>query len=144
MSKALWTIGYDGRTPDNLIALLREAKIDILVDVRWTPQSRKPGFSKGALWQALLSAGIEYRHLKPLGAPKPLRTDLSQGGDFKVFATGYKKHLKAQGTTMEELAGLTERGRVCVMCLEARPEDCHRSLLAERLGGAYGLAVSHL
>lgn len=69
----LVTVGYEGRTAGELVVTLAEAGVDVLVDVRLTPLSRKPGLSKRQLADALAAAGVEYVHLPALGNPKDNR-----------------------------------------------------------------------
>ena len=66
---ALVTVGYEGRTATELVAVLAEAGVTVLADVRLTPLSRKPGLSKRKLADSLTAAGIEYLHLPALGNP---------------------------------------------------------------------------
>jgi uncharacterized protein (DUF488 family) len=75
MTRTLFTLGYQKRDLEEFIDLLRTASINVLVDVRETPWSHKPGFSKGALSDALAAAGIDYVHAKFAGNPKRLRAD---------------------------------------------------------------------
>jgi hypothetical protein len=73
------TIGYQGRTVDDLIGALRGADVKVLVDVRLTPLSRKPGLSKNGLAARLRDAGIDYVHLPQLGNPRDNREAFRRG-----------------------------------------------------------------
>ncbi|WP_198377707.1 DUF488 family protein, partial [Neoroseomonas rubea] len=73
------TIGYEGTTPDRLIAALKSARVATLVDVRALANSRRPGFAKGALSAALEAAGIGYLHLRALGTPAAGRAAVRAG-----------------------------------------------------------------
>lgn len=141
MSGAVATIGYEGATPDRLVAALREAGIATLVDVRALANSRRPGFSKRALAATLEGAGIAYLHLPALGTPAAGRA-AARSGKPAVMRRIFGAHLK--GTEAQAaLADLTDRARrepVCLMCLEADPAQCHRTLVAE----AVGLPIRHL
>ena len=134
--RTLVTIGYEGRTLDAFVAELREAGIDVLVDVRELPLSRKPGFSKTPLRAALAAAGIDYLHLHPLGSPRAARRKLHDDGDYPAFFAAYADHLDGQDTAIRQVLALVETARVCVMCFEADAARCHRSVLASRLEGA--------
>ncbi len=90
----LWTIGYARATPESLIATLHAAEIELLVDVRAVPASRRPGFSKGALAAALREAGIDYRHLKGLGTPAAGR-EAARAGRLERFEAIFRTHLES-------------------------------------------------
>jgi uncharacterized protein (DUF488 family) len=137
----LCTIGYEGTTPDALVAALRDAGIETLVDVRALANSRRPGFAKGALSAALEGAGIGYLHLRALGTPAEGRAAV-RAGKPAVMRRLFAAHL-AGGEAQAALASLTDlaqRHRLCLLCLEADPAQCHRTLVAE----AVGLPVRHL
>ena len=135
------TIGYEGTTPDRLIATLKDAAVGTLVDVRALANSRRPGFAKGALSAALEGAGIGYLHLRALGTPAAGRAAVRAGRPQemrRIFAS----HL-AGTEAQAALAGLKDlagRQRVCLLCLEADPRQCHRTLVAE----AMEMPVVHL
>ena len=83
MPPALFTIGYERRSPDELVRVLGDAGVTLLADVRELPNSRRRGFSKNALAAALGEAGILYAHERALGNPKPYR-DAWKRGDADV------------------------------------------------------------
>ena len=142
----LVTTGYEQHAePASLVATLREAGVQRLVDVREFPSSRRRGFSKTALAAALDAAGIEYVHARALGNPKPNR-DLWRAGRRPEAQRRYREHLASDG-----LAALIELGEslgettTCLLCLEDDPADCHRTLVAEALEARLGeLDVVHL
>lgn len=142
--RTIWTVGYHGHDSQTLISLLQAEGISTVVDVRWTPVSRKKGFSKGALWASLAEADLDYQHLRELGAPKPLRDALSVGKDFAAFARSYRSHLRKQEESIDQLMRLVSRRKVCVLCLESDPNECHRSLLAEHVRTELGVEIVHL
>lgn len=88
----LTTIGYEKAALNDFIATLQAASVECVIDVRELPLSRKRGFSKTALGQALEGADIRYVHLKALGDPKPGR-DAARAGRFEEFNAIYRKHL---------------------------------------------------
>ncbi|WP_424950727.1 DUF488 family protein [Deinococcus sp.] len=130
---SLWTIGYEGTSLDGLIATLRGAGMTLLIDTRERAQSRRKGFSKTALGLALMDGGIAYRHLRSLGTPPAIRREYKLTHDFASLRRGYLAHLATQGETLEELARLAAQERVALLCYEADPGQCHRSLIAGRL-----------
>jgi uncharacterized protein (DUF488 family) len=141
---ALFTIGYEGRSGAQVIAMLRRAKVDVLVDVRAVPMSRKPDFRKNA-WIALLAdAGIEYHSCTALGTPKPLREQLAEDRDYRSFFRDYRRHMRKQREPMFDLNALLVRKRIALMCFEADAATCHRSAIADWLAGLSGLTAEHL
>lgn len=133
-SPTLFTLGYQQRSQDEFVRLLIEAAVDVLVDVRETAWSHKPGFSKRGLEEALRGQGIAYVHARFAGNPKYLRENAASHEECLRL---YADHLEANAAILEmfdELVGrLLDAGkRVCVSCYERHPDDCHRGLLAER------------
>ena len=142
MTETVFTIGYERRTQEELVRELVDAGVSLLADVRELPLSRRRGFSKTALAQALGEAGIAYEHHRALGNPKAIR-DAWKGGDPAAGITGYREHLA--GASREAVAALAARvaeGGVCLLCVEHEAERCHRRLLAEAL--AERLAALHV
>jgi uncharacterized protein (DUF488 family) len=141
MPSLLATIGYEDATPASLVAALRQARIATLVDVRAIANSRRPGFSKRALSAALDEAGIGYLHMKPLGTPAEGRA-AARSGRPEVMRRIFAAHLAGiePQAALAELKDLAKRQPVCLLCLEADPAQCHRTLVAE----AVGLPIRHL
>ena len=142
MPPPLFTIGYEGATPDALIGALRAAGVRTLVDVRALANSRRPGFAKRALSEALTAAGIGYEHVRALGTPAEGRAAM-RAGRPAVMRRIFAAHM--QGVEPQAaLAALTERAArepLCLLCLEADPAHCHRTLVAEAVTG---VTVTHL
>ncbi|WP_043360562.1 DUF488 family protein [Belnapia sp. F-4-1] len=141
----LFTIGYEETVPTRLIEALRGAGVTTLVDVRALANSRKPGFAKTALSAALAEAGIGYRHVKALGTPAEGRAAVRAGrpGEMRRIFGAHLAGVEAQAA----LGALTEQARretVCLLCLEADPSQCHRTLVAEAVTATSGVAVTHL
>jgi uncharacterized protein (DUF488 family) len=129
---ALFTIGYEGATPAGLLAALRAASVTTLVDVRALANSRRPGFAKRSLSAALAGAGIAYRHMPLLGTPAAGRAEVKAGRPAAMRPI-FLRHL-AGAEPQAELAALSALVRTqpcCLLCLEADPAHCHRTLLAE-------------
>ena len=93
MSSKIWTIGYEQSTLDDVIGTLSAAGTEVLADIRYLPLSRRPGFSKSALATAAREAGIEYRHMKPLGTPAEGRA-AARRGDHDELARVYAGQLE--------------------------------------------------
>ena len=130
--RTLFTIGYQQAKPDAVLGELKRAKIDLLVDIRAVAASRRPGFSKRQLAASLDQAGIAYIHLQKLGTPAQGR-QAARAGDFEALWRIYDKHIKtpeAQAALGELLALIKSGKRVCLLCYERDPNECHRSRIA--------------
>jgi uncharacterized protein (DUF488 family) len=144
MSAPLYTVGYEGRTLDDLLDTLVRAGVDRLIDVRELPLSRRPGFSKTALGEALGEAGIEYMHVKPLGNPKPNR-ERYWAGDVKGGAEVYRRHLhNGSYPALVGLADSLDEGTACLLCFERSHAVCHRSVIVDSLQELRAVTVHHL
>lgn len=129
----LYTIGYEGAALAALIGTLKTSGVTLLVDTRERAQSRRAGFSKTALSVALAQEGVGYLHLRALGTPPAVRKDYKMTHDFASLKRGYLAHLATQGEALEELGRVAARETAALLCYEADPADCHRSLIAARL-----------
>jgi uncharacterized protein (DUF488 family) len=142
----LFTIGYEKAKPDAVLAELKRAKVKLLVDTRAVAASRRPGFSKRQLAASLDEQGIAYLHLQKLGTPAEGR-EAARGGDLKALWRIYAKHLKTEGAVSEmaELVAMVGAGkRVCLLCYERDPAECHRSKIAEIVTERTGARVTDL
>ncbi|MDO9556152.1 MAG: DUF488 domain-containing protein [Coriobacteriia bacterium] len=144
---AVCTLGYEGRGLDEWVETLVDASVQVVVDVRDVPISRRRGFSKTALSQRLAVDGIEYRHVRSLGNPRELRHALKDGSlAFRDFAPQFRELLNHRHDELLELADLAASSRICLVCFEEDPATCHRSIVAESVVGASdaALTVEHL
>lgn len=130
MIDKLYTIGYEGMELHHFIATLHAYEVDILVDVRELPASRRRGFSKSALKEALEASGIAYRSERKLGTPRPIRKRVREDGDYPRFFREFGEHLAEQLPLVEQLAHELD-GNVALMCYEHDPLTCHRTPVAE-------------
>ncbi len=143
----LYTIGHSTRTIDELVWALREAGIRLLVDIRTIPRSRHtPQFNREALGRRLPRRGIRYKHLGALGGFRKPRADSTntawRNASFRGFADYMETPEFAQA--LEELRSLArDEGPAALMCAEAVPWRCHRSLVADALT-ARGDTVLHI
>jgi uncharacterized protein (DUF488 family) len=130
----IWTIGYEGATQGGVIGALEQARVEVLADIRYLPLSRRPGFSKSALAAAMREAGIEYRHIKPLGTPAEGRA-AARRGDHAALARVYAGQLELPEAlaAMAGLRGLASDRRVALLCYEREAAECHRRLLIDAL-----------
>ncbi|HLI33169.1 MAG TPA: DUF488 domain-containing protein [Solirubrobacteraceae bacterium] len=133
MTPRLLTVGYEGRSLEELIGALADAGVDRLVDVRELPLSRRRGFSKSALSNALSEARIEYLHVKALGNPKPIR-ERYWAGDVEGGAAVYRGYLNnGSRSALIELAHSLGADLACLLCFERDHTACHRNVIVEEL-----------
>jgi uncharacterized protein (DUF488 family) len=146
MSEVILTIGHSTRSIDELVDLLRAHGVTQLVDVRRFPGSRRhPQFNKEALARALPEAGIDYAHEEALGGRRaPHESSVNVGLRNPQFR-GYADYMQTDAfrSALEHLIALSSEGTTAVMCAEAVPWRCHRSLLADALS-ARGQEVHHI
>ena len=146
MATRIWTVGHSTRTIAGLIEILRTVPIERVVDVRTVPKSRRnPQFDRDALAWELQRAGIDYRHARELGGlRKPLPDSINRGLHHEGLR-GYADHMQTATFRdgLQRLIGAAGDRATTVLCAEASPWQCHRSLLADSLG-ARGAEVSHL
>jgi uncharacterized protein (DUF488 family) len=140
------TIGYEGTAVPGFLEALRAAGVELLVDVRAVASSRRPGFAKTRLAANLEEAGIGYVHLRGLGTPADGRAAARAGRHAEMHRI-FRDHLRtdAAEADMEVLVSLVHGGRrLCLLCFEADPAHCHRTLVAEALGARVPVDVRHL
>ena len=130
----LFTIGYEGATVGEFLGALQEAGVERVIDVRAVPNSRRPGFSKTPLRNALAEIGIDYVHLRALGTPAAGR-EAARAGRKTELEEIYAGQLEtpqamAEGAQMLDLA--SEKPSA-LLCYERDPACCHRTLLWQSL-----------
>jgi uncharacterized protein (DUF488 family) len=142
----IWTIGYERLLPPELVAELEAAGVERVIDVRYRPQSRRPGMSKTRVSELLADHRIGYEHRRVLGTPADLRW-LFHHNRIEEGRAGYREHLERHAAAeLDALAAELPHGpRTALLCLEADPAGCHRRVIAEQLAGrAAGLRVVDL
>jgi uncharacterized protein (DUF488 family) len=140
--KQIITIGYEGADLSDFLATLEVLGVTTLLDVRELPISRRKGFAKTALRDAVQSVGIGYRHEPQLGSPKAVRHRLREDGDYGRFFKDFGQHLKKQNVLLTALASELS-GTVALLCYERDHELCHRKAVASALGDMTGLKPKH-
>ncbi len=130
----LFTVGYEQHlTPESLVAELAANGIQRLLDVRELPMSRRQGFSKTALRDALATAGVAYHHDRALGNPKSYR-DLYRSGRQLEGERLYRQHLRnGSAHAVDQLAVIVAEDRTCILCYEQDHRSCHRAVIVEEL-----------
>ncbi|MGH3377642.1 MAG: DUF488 family protein [Pseudonocardiaceae bacterium] len=131
---ALTGIGYEGLDICSFVDQLEHDGVSVVVDVRLTPVSRKPGFSKRRLSETLAAAGMEYRHAPALGNPKWNRagfggTDADRDAARQTFAALLAS--QDASTWLTDIAQLAAEQRVALLCFEADQRRCHRDVVCD-------------
>jgi uncharacterized protein (DUF488 family) len=142
----MWTIGHSTRPIGEFIGLLLTHGIQVLADVRITPYSRhNPQFHSDALAKSLADAGIQYRHMPALGGRRKTRPDSVNVGWRNESFRGYADYMQTRefGDALEKLIATGRQLPVAIMCAEAVPWRCHRSLISDALVGR-GWTVRHI
>lgn len=143
LTARLFGVGYEGRSIDEVVALLTSRRIGVLVDVRLNAFSRKPGFSKAALARASADAAIEYRHEPGLGNPKANRAGFA-GSEVEEARARYRA-LVADEPAFAAILDLTATQKVAMLCFESDVSRCHRFCLLERAAVERpDLGIAHL
>ena len=138
----LWTVGHGNLDQSSLIETLIKAQIQVLVDVRSYPWSRRnPQFNQAAISAACGIVGVKYLWLECLGG-KPTRRDLWIEDGIPDYQRMSREPAFERG--LDELITLAKTHRVAVMCSEVRPEHCHRTLLLTPPLVRRGIRVEHL
>jgi uncharacterized protein (DUF488 family) len=133
---SIFTIGHSTRAIDDFVELLQMHGVEEVVDIRTMPMSRhNPQFNGDALKQSLKKNGIRYKHLKKLGGLRHSRKDSVNLGWRNVSFRGYADYMStpefAEG--LESLTKIARSRETAIMCAEAVPWRCHRSLVADAL-----------
>ena len=142
----LFTIGYEKAALRDVLQTLKHAKVELLIDTRAVAASRRAGFSKRMLAASLEAEGIKYLHLQKLGTPAEGR-EAARAGDLKKLWRIYGKHIKtpeAQAQLSDLEALLREGRRICLLCYERNPDECHRSRIAELIHESTGQKIENL
>ena len=140
------TIGHSKRSSAEFVELLHENGIELLVDIRRYPVSRRhPHFDGAALAHALAQNGIRTRHLEALGGHREAERPSRNLGLPDGAMRGYADHTASEvfRSAVERVLHDARSTRLVLMCAEARPEECHRRILADWLV-AHGHAVVHV
>jgi uncharacterized protein (DUF488 family) len=126
----LFTIGYEATTIGEFLDVLKSAGVERVIDVRAVPNSRRPGFSKTPLRNALAEVGIDYVHLRALGTPAEGR-EAARKGRHEDLRRIYSAQLDLPEAIVaaEQMKELAAEKRSALLCYERDPAGCHRTLL---------------
>ena len=146
MSLTVFTVGHSNTPICTLLEILERAGIQLLVDVRQYPMSRRnPQFNSTALADALAEQGIEYVNRRSLGGRRTPSPDSNNAGLSNPAFRGFADHMQTPefSEALDQLIEDAEDRPTAIMCAEALPFGCHRSLISDALVGR-GVKVSHL
>jgi uncharacterized protein (DUF488 family) len=135
-SRGVVGVGYESRQAEQFVRDLTAAGVDVVVDVRLTPVSRKPGFSKRSLAERLSAAGIGYEHLPALGNPKDNRAGFAgDAAELHAARARYSALLSDPDAedALARVATLASAGTVALLCFEADERRCHRHVVLTRV-----------
>ena len=132
----IFTIGHSTHPIETFVEMLKAYGIETLVDIRTVPRSRhNPQFSQDALMPTMESAGLAYRYMKDLGGLRQARKDSPNMGWRNPSFRGYADYMQTPPFELAivELVSLGKASRSAIMCAEAVPWRCHRSLVGDAL-----------
>ncbi len=135
-STVILTVGHSTRTLDEFIALLRAHEVTRVIDVRTVPRSRhNPQFNKDSLPDSLGKAGLGYTHMPGLGGLRHAKPDSLNAAWRNASFRGYADYMQTPefAQAIDELIDLAKQERIAIMCAEAVPWRCHRSLIGDAL-----------
>ena len=125
-----------------MLGAVQRSGVEVLVDVRWRPSSRKPGLSKTSLGEACSRLNIAYVHERYLGTPPEIMRQFRATGEYDWPA--YNAFLLSQQEPLARVQKLAASKRVCLLCFEADAATCHRRFVASAVAEALGQRVENL
>ncbi len=138
-----YSLGYQGMSLEEYVEVLKANNVALVIDVRETPWSYKPGFSKKPLSEGLEANGIAYVHVKSAGNPSANR---KMGLPQSEVIERYKQHLENNPSCLDEIYDLMVNrawdGAVCLLCFEEKPHDCHRKVILDKLSEKRGALIA--
>ena len=145
-TQSILTVGHSTRTLEDLIRLLKAHGVKLVVDVRTIPRSkRNPQFNQESLPGSLRTSGMDYIHLKELGGLRHPKVDSENKAWKNLSFRGFADYMQTAEfeAGLERLIILSHERTVAIMCAEALPWRCHRSLIADALS-VRGIPVEHI
>jgi len=141
-STTVFTIGYERRDLADLLFRLHDVAVEILVDIRERPHSRKLDFRKSRLEAACKEANIQYESWRELGSTGAQRDRLKETGDFADFRRRFRQHVRrGRGDALKRLAAFSKQRQIALLCYERCHDECHRSVVAELIADAVDATV---
>lgn len=145
MQATICTIGYEGAELFQFLNTLKERKVEVILDIREQPLSRKPDFSKNQLSRTLMEEGIGYVHLQGLGNPKAGR-EADKRGDHTTYKRIYMSHLQSKiaQADMKTAMEIAKKQRAALLCFERDPKVCHRLMTAAEIVAQTKQQIEHI
>jgi uncharacterized protein (DUF488 family) len=144
-SPAIYTVGYERLSVDELLDMLLRKGIRMLVDVRKNPVARRFGFHKSTLSRLTKELGIDYLHIPELGIPSAWRSDLSDQAAYDRLFLRYTAEILPQVPhDVNRLSGIMRQTPAALLCMEENPSYCHRTSLGRLLAARTGLRLLDL
>ena len=143
---SILTVGHSTRTIDEFLGLMKAHEVETVVDVRTVPRSRHNSqFNRDTLPASLKANGIDYVHMAGLGGLRHARKDSLNMGWRNASFRGFADYMQTEEfkASLQELIELSKAARIAIMCAEAVPWRCHRSLIADALA-VRGVEVEHI
>jgi uncharacterized protein (DUF488 family) len=139
----LFSIGYEGKTLSRFLYELSSYQIEIIVDVRKNPISRKKGFSKNILRKNLFDIGINYQHIPQLGIPSIYRKNLHSRESYDLLFQFYKNELLNDNFIYiyKIIDLLNQYSKIALLCFESDALFCHRHLIIDAISNELGGCV---
>src|SRR5215472_15315571 len=134
--RAVFTIGHSRRPIEDSVGLLEAHAVEQLVDIRSVPRSRmNPQFNRDTLANSLRQAGIDYLHMPELGGMRNPRPDSPNGAWRNDSFRGYADYMQTPefAAAVQKLTEIARSRQIAIMCAEAAPWRCHRSLVGDAL-----------
>jgi len=127
-----------------MLRVLQENEIDLVVDVRQNPISRKSGFSKAGLASILSDKGIGYHHYPCFGTPRRIRERYFKQGDVATALLEFEKYLRTRERCVKVFLNQVSAKKFCLVCYESDHRSCHRSVVADKLAEIMKCQPIHL
>lgn len=127
----IYSVGYEGLTVESLVERLVGARVTVLIDVRLNPISRRPGFSRRVLAEALSRQGIKYVHEKELGNPVENRLSFRTGDPSEGRERMRAILSNGASAALQRVVDRAAEDRIALLCVEREHSRCHRAVIAE-------------
>lgn len=144
-ARAIYTVGYEGRSVDSFFNGLLRAGVLQILDVRANPMSRKYGFARRSMSEISAKLGIGYKHMPSLGIPREFRKELSDFDSYQRLLDRYESEmLPERRREIEQVSSEVQDTPSAFLCMEKDTQCCHRSRLAKAVSLSNGLPIVHL
>ncbi len=145
-SLVIYTIGHSTRTQGELLGLLKQHRIELLLDIRRIPYSRhNPQFNREEMVKAIPEGGIIYEHCNELGGVKPPQHVIDSARSCSERSRGFAGYMETDifKRGLRHALELASQRRIALMCAESDPSHCHRFWVADALA-LRGVRVCHI